>query len=62
MTTTDTICCPGCGRPNDDALADGAVEGPREYHAGCWRAASAAMSADQVAAAWLESTIDDESA
>jgi len=28
--------CPGCGQPNPMALEDGAVDGPREYHAACW--------------------------
>ena len=32
--------CPACGEANPHADEDGAVEGPREYHAGCWHAMS----------------------
>lgn len=28
--------CPACGQPNRYADEDGAVDGPREYHAECW--------------------------
>lgn len=30
------ITCPECGQINEFANDDGAVEGPREYHAKCW--------------------------
>ena len=30
------VVCPACGEPNKYAEDDGAVDGPREYHAGCW--------------------------
>jgi len=32
--------CPHCGHPNPYALDDGAVDGPREYHADCWERVS----------------------
>jgi hypothetical protein len=30
------VICPGCGIVNELAHDDGAVDGPREYHAKCW--------------------------
>lgn len=44
------IKCPKCGKINLDALADGAVEGPRPYHAACWMA----MTDDEQREAWDE--------
>jgi len=37
--------CPWCGRPNPAAADDGAVEGPRAYHAECWYRVDAARDA-----------------
>jgi hypothetical protein len=37
--------CPLCGRPNPYAADDGAVEGPRAYHAECWYRVDAARDA-----------------
>lgn len=48
---TSEVTCPHCGRLNHDAHADGATDGPREYHAECWREASAAMDDGQIRAA-----------
>jgi len=52
MTETTEYTCPRCGRPNPWATEDGAVDGPREYHPGCWREASAGMTDAEVRAAW----------
>ena len=38
--TTITTICPHCRKWNALADQDGAVDGPREYHAACWVAAS----------------------
>lgn len=40
--------CPACGEPNVCADEDGAVDGPREYHADCW----GNMSDDEQQAIW----------
>jgi len=37
--------CPLCGRPNPYATDDGAVEGPRAYHAECWERVTVARDA-----------------
>ena len=39
------VVCPLCGQRNCDADADGAVEGPREYHAHCWHQIAALAEA-----------------
>lgn len=44
--------CPHCGRINRQATDDGATDGPREYHADCWRAAADDMTDAEVRAAW----------
>jgi hypothetical protein len=49
--------CPHCGKPNAAANEEGAVEGPREYHAECWTAAAAAMTQWQIADAWAKSPL-----
>lgn len=38
MSTNDNavILCPKCGKVNKLAHEDGAVDGPRAYHAACW--------------------------
>jgi len=36
MERNDYTICPHCGHPNPYAPDDGAVDGPREYHADCW--------------------------
>lgn len=51
------VTCPACGEHNRDVLVDGATDGPREYHAECWRAASATMSDEQIKAAWAASPL-----
>lgn len=59
MTATVTYTCPHCGQTNPDATSDGAVDGPREYHAACWREASASMTEADVRAAWNRSPLED---
>jgi len=44
----EDVTCPRCGDVNKLAHEDGAVDGPREYHAACWTA----MSAEEQKAAW----------
>lgn len=60
--TNDTkpVTCPHCGNPNPEAHDDGAVEGPREYHAECWAQASADMTSEQIRAAWDASPIPEQ--
>lgn len=59
LTADRQYTCPHCGRVNPHATDDGATDGPREYHAECWRAASATMSDAQISAAWKASPITD---
>lgn len=40
------VVCPACGKVNPHALEEGAVEGPRAYHAYCWSAMSDAEQAE----------------
>jgi hypothetical protein len=44
------ITCPGCSQPNYEADEEGAVDGPREYHASCWMA----LSADAQRTVWAQ--------
>jgi hypothetical protein len=46
-----------CGEVNPYARDDGATDGPREYHAACWAAASAAMTPEQIKEAWDKSPL-----
>ena len=44
LATVKTVLCPHCGLPNALAHEDGAVQGPREYHAECWLKAYLSMT------------------
>ena len=46
MTTIKAteVKCPGCLKANRFANEEGAIEGPREYHAACWSVASETMT------------------
>jgi hypothetical protein len=44
--------CPRCGNHNIEATREGVTEGPREYHAECWREASRDMGRDEIDEAW----------
>lgn len=48
--TDRSVTCPQCCKVNKLAHEDGAVDGPRAYHAACWTA----MSDDEQTAAWEE--------
>jgi len=56
-TTTPPATCPHCRRENKAAHAEGAAEGPREYHADCWDLAAASMTEDERQAAFDDSAI-----
>lgn len=47
-TVVATVTCPACGQVNPEAVNVGAVDGPRAYHADCWRA----LTDEQQAAIW----------
>lgn len=57
MKTATKIACPHCGKINSSAHDDGAVDGPREYHADCWVIVSEKMSGDEVKDAWNNSPL-----
>lgn len=56
----EPVVCPHCGKVNRLARDEGAVEGPREYHAHCWATASANMTEGQVRDAWSASPMGSE--
>lgn len=55
-----TVICPYCSEINQLAEAEGATDGPREYHADCWFLASQQMSQEEIAEAWEHSTVKEE--
>jgi hypothetical protein len=59
MKATVLVICPQCGQINDQAMDDGATEGPREWHAACWGQAANSMTNGQIRQAWSDSLIDD---
>lgn len=58
-TETKTVVCPCCGKVNHAAHDDGAVDGPREYHAECWAKTSETMTDEEIKQAWAKSELAD---